>query len=85
VVLINKDQAQTVTASIAAGLPFKKAEVIRLTAPSATATENVTLAGNAVRGDGTWTPQPGAQVPCVAEKCEVPVPAASAALLTIDY
>ena len=85
VVFINKDLTNAVVAAMAAGWPIKKAEVIRLTAPAVASTENVTLAGNAVREDGTWTPQPGAPVPRTDEKCEVSVPAASAALLTIDF
>ena len=84
VVLINKDLTQSVVASIASGLPGKRAEVIRLSAPSVTSTEGVTLAGSAVAKDGTWTPQPGAPVPCMNGKCEVSLPAASAALLTIE-
>ena len=84
VVLINKDLAQPIVATITTGAPRARATVIRLGAPSATATAGVTLAGSAVAQDGTWTPQPGEQVPCVNGKCEVAVPAASAALLTVD-
>ena len=84
VVLINKDLKQSVLASVAAGSPLTKAAVIRLSAPSATATEGVTLAGSAVGKDGTWSPQPGEQVPCVSGKYAVALPAASAALLTLE-
>jgi len=84
VVLINKDLKQAVVASIVTGAAHAKANVIRLSAPSATATEGVTLAGSAVAPDGTWTPQAGAPVPCVNGQCAVTLPAASAALLTLD-
>ena len=84
VVLINKDVAQPIVASIASGSASTKAEVIRLSAPSVTSTEGVTLAGSAVAKDGTWTPQPGAPVRCVNGKFEVSLPAASAALLIIE-
>ena len=84
VVLINKDVAQPVIASIASGLPLTKAAAIRLTAPSVTSTEGVTLAGSEVAQDGTWTPQPGETVSCVDGKCEVSLPAASAVLLTVE-
>lgn len=84
VVVINKDLTQPVHASVAPGSPRAKAEVIRLTAPSVTSKDGVTLAGSAVGGDGTWTPQPGEQVPCVNGKFEVSLPAASAALLTTE-
>ena len=84
VVLINKDLANAAAVSIVADLPIKKAEVIRLTAPSATATDGITLAGSAVADDGTWTLQPGESMPCASGQCKVALPAASAALITIE-
>ena len=84
VVLINKDVAQPIVASIATGAASTKASVIRLSAPSVTSTEGVTLAGSAVAENGTWTPQPGTPVRCLNGKCEVALPAASAALLVIE-
>ena len=83
VVLINKDISQSVTASIASG-SHAKAELIRLLAPSVSATDGVTLAGNSVAKDGTWTPNAGEKVPSVNGRFEVTIPAASAALITID-
>ncbi|MEI7728732.1 MAG: glycosyl hydrolase family 79 C-terminal domain-containing protein [Verrucomicrobiota bacterium] len=84
VVLINKDLTNSVVATIMPGTPRTKAEMIRLRAPSVTSTEGVTLAGSAVAEDGTWKPQPGTPVPCANGKCEVSLPAASAALLTLE-
>ena len=84
VVLVNKDLTNPVVASIVSGSPRARAEVIRLAAPSATSREGVTLAGGAVAEDGTWAPQPGEMVPCVNGRLEVSLPAASAALLTIE-
>lgn len=84
VVLINKDLKESVKASIKSGTSLNKAEVIRLSAPSITSTEQVTLAGNTVAKDGTWTPQPGEKVPCVNGTFEVSLPAASAALFTVE-
>ena len=84
VVLINKDLTNSVAASIALGGPRNKAEVIRLIAPSVTSIDGVTLGGNAVADDGTWTSRPGTPVSCVNGKFEVSLPVASAALLTID-
>ena len=83
VVLINKDPAQSVEASIECG-GRSKAEIIRLTSPSLAATEGIALAGNAVAKDGSWTPQPGEAVPCTNGKCKVAVPAGSAALVTFE-
>jgi hypothetical protein len=84
VVLINKDLAKSVVASIVSGSPRSKARVIRLSAPSVASTEGATLAGSAVAKDGTWTPQPSEMVPCVNGKCKVSLPVASAALLSIE-
>ena len=84
VLLINKDLTQSVVAAISSRAPCGKAEVIRLNAPSASATDGVTLAGSAVVENGTWTPQPGEPLSCADGKFEVILPAASAALLTID-
>ena len=83
VVLVNKDLTRPVVASVAFGSKATQAEVIRLTAPSVTATEGITLAGSAVAADGTWTPQPGEVVPCAEGACEVSVPSTSAVLITI--
>jgi len=58
--------------------------VIRLSARSLTSTAGVTLASSAVADDGAWTPQPGEPALCLSGKCEVSLPAASAALLTIE-
>ena len=84
VVLINKDLMTWIVASVTSKSSNTKAEVIRLRAPSITSTEGVTLAGNAVAKDGTWTPQPAEKVPCVNVQFVVSLPATSAALLTIE-
>ena len=84
VVLINKDLTRPVVASIAPGPTRSTAQLIRLSAPCVSSTEGVTLARSAVARDGSWTPQPGEGARCANGKFEVPVPAASAALLTIE-
>ena len=81
VLLINKDLKTSVIASVSSGTSGTMAEVIRLTAPSITSTEGITLAGNSVAKDGTWTPRPGEKVSCMSGRFEVSLPAASAALL----
>jgi len=83
VVLINKDLTNSVVASIMTGTMGTQAELIRLRAPSVTSTEGITLAGNTVAKDGTWSPQPAEKVPCISGHFEVSLPATSAALLTI--
>jgi len=84
VALINKDPAHGVSVSIAAGARRGEAGVIRLAAPSVMSKDGVTLGGSAVHQDGTWTPQGGEPVRCVNGRFDVPLPAASAALLTIE-
>jgi hypothetical protein len=84
VVLINKDLTTPITASINAASMGAGAQLIRLSAPSPDSTTGVTLAGSAVAPDGTWKPQPSELLPCKDGRCEVTLPSASAALLTID-
>jgi len=84
VVLINKDLKSPVEASVITSFASTKAEVIRLTAPSVTSTEGVSLAGSSVLNDGSWKAQPGEPIQGVNGKFEVFLPAVSAALLTID-
>ena len=82
-VLVNKDLRKPVLARVSTATAASRAEVIRLTAPSASATEGVRLAGRAVDRNGNWSPEPGERVPCADGKCELSLPAASAALITI--
>ena len=84
VVIINKDLTQAAAVAVASGLPRTKAEVIFLTAPSVAAKTGVTLAGCAVRADGVWLPPPGGLVVGVNGRFELSLPAATAAMLTID-
>jgi len=84
VVLINKDLTKSVDVTVAAGSPRAKAEMIRLTAPTVTSKDGVTLAGSSVAENGTWTPQPGKPVEGTNGKFAVLIPATSAALITFD-
>jgi len=54
VVLINKDQSQDATATIK-GIGPNGARMMRLTAPSLTATNGITLGGASVDGAGIWS------------------------------
>jgi len=85
IALINKDLTHSAAASLAAGKTFTKAGVFRLTAPSVTSRDGITLAGNAVAADGTWTAQPLTPLPVTHGTCEVAVPAASAALVVFEH
>jgi hypothetical protein len=84
VTLVNKDLTKPVAASLAVGGKFAKGQVLRLTAPSADATTDVTFAGAAVNADGTWAPKTTEALTLSAGTASVTLPAASAALLVLE-
>jgi hypothetical protein len=55
VVLINKDLKQNASTEIQLGIPSTKAQLLRLTAPSIDATDNISLAGRGLSAQGTWS------------------------------
>jgi hypothetical protein len=68
------------------GVPrsFGAGPILRLTAPGLQATSGVTLGGNAVSAEGTWSP--AAALPYVSGKpgaLALKMPAGSAALVTL--
>jgi hypothetical protein len=84
VTLINKDLAKPVAASVDAGTKFTQGQALRLTAPSASATEGVTFAGAAVNADGTWWPKTPEALNLSAGQTTITLPPASAALLMFE-
>ena len=76
VVLINKDQSQDATATIK-GIGPNGARMMRLTAPSLTATNGITLGGASVDGAGIWS----GKTESVRLANGLQVPAGSAALV----
>ena len=84
VTLVNKDLTKPVAASIAVGAKFTQGQALRLTAPSASATEGVTFAGAAVNADGTWAPKSPEVLTLSAGQTTVTLPPASAALLILE-
>ena len=62
---INQELSQSIVASVSPGLLPRNGWVIRLTARSSTSKDNLNLAGSAVRGDGTWSPQSAVPMACV--------------------
>lgn len=83
VVLINKDLSSSVTAQIGSTIStaFSNATVMRLSAPSLTATSGITLGGSAVASDGTWSPSQYENVIGKSGVFSVDVPAGSAAVV----
>ena len=58
VTLLNKDLTRDVTVKLALGKPYSQGDVLPLTAPSASATTDVTFGGTAVTPEGKWSPAP---------------------------
>ena len=83
VVLINKDLKRPAQIRVATDRRYEKAELMRLTAPSAMAEEGVTLGGAKVRPDGTWFSKTAEEVACERGKFGLVLPAASAALVQL--
>ena len=85
VVLVNKDLAQEVVATIQVGARFRAGSVRRLSAPQATAQDGVTYADTMVSANGSWKPQLSLEraVAVHAGQAVVTLPPASAMVLTI--
>ncbi len=83
IALINKTENESVTAQINIAGTYELASVLRLIAPSLYAQNGITLGGNAVAADGTWTPSATETISPVENGYDVTLPAASAALLIL--
>jgi hypothetical protein len=81
VVLVNKDAASGVNASVDVGMAVTAASASYLQGPSLGATTGVTLAGVSVAADGTWSPNPPYALSTKGNVVTVLVPPASAALV----
>src|SRR5439155_12457227 len=77
--VINKDSGRAAAVEVS-GILAGKAQVMRLTAPSLTSMNGVTLGGAAVSGDGSWSGKSD-PVKIIGGKALVDVPAGSAALI----
>jgi hypothetical protein len=83
VCLINKDFEHGARVGIETRRNFASASLLRLTAPSAGAKSDITLAGSAVDGFGQWSPQ---QIEYIRwrRSSVVEVPAASAVMVKLS-
>lgn len=79
--VINKDMTRDATVTVS-GAPRGGAQVMRLTAPSASALKDVTLGGAAVDGEGQWNGARHEPLRNANGRAVLNVPAASAALVT---
>ena len=83
VTLINKEASQGVEVSIVGRRAFAGGSLLRLTAPSLESKGEVTLGGATVAADGQWTASRREQLAIRRRECVIPVPAASAAFVTL--
>jgi hypothetical protein len=81
VILVNKDAANGVNASVNVGTAVTAADATYLQGPSLTATTGVTFASAGVTSAGAWNPQPPYVLPTSGNVVTVLVPPASAVLL----
>jgi hypothetical protein len=81
VVLVNKDPAQTLTATVDVARPVSAATQLALTGPALDSTSGLLLGGAAIGADGAWMPAPAPPVPTSGTTAIVTVLPASAVLL----
>jgi len=81
---INEEVARDAALEVAMPSGYSKAQVFRMTAPSVTSTNKVSLAGAEVTPDGRWTPGMPEPVPVEAGTANVAAPHASAVLLHLQ-
>jgi hypothetical protein len=84
VVLVNKDEVQTVRATVALGKAAASAALTLLTGPSLASTTGFTVGGAAIASDGSWTAAPTPDISVMGTTLVVDVPPASAALLRVQ-
>jgi len=80
--VINKDMNRDASVSIS-GVSAKQAQVMRLSAPSLTATMGITLGGASVEANGKWSGGKSEPVKLSGGKAMLELPAGSAALVTL--
>lgn len=81
--VINKDRAQDADCALRVG-GYRRARLMRLTAPALNAKTGVTLGGAAVAADGSWSGAQYEPVRVSADGASVRVPAGSAALVFLS-
>ncbi len=82
--VINKEQSRNADVIVTTGQRARSAHVLRLTGPSLESKEGVALGGSAVTPDGQWKPIRIEQLRTQGRDCRLHVPAASAAMITLQ-
>jgi hypothetical protein len=83
VILVNND-AKDMLVEINVGSSYSNASIMRLIAPSLTARDNITLGGESVSSDGTWSPKIQELIQASGGIFKVPLPMASAILVNFE-
>ena len=84
VVIVNKDAATSVTATVQAGKTVAAASALYLQASGLSALTGVTLAGTAISNAGAWTPGKPIGLTVTGAAASVLVPAASAVVVHLE-
>jgi hypothetical protein len=82
VVIVNGEASTGVNATVDIGAAVSSATAVYLRGPSLTATSGITYGEAPVKPDGTWVPQAPYTLSHTGNTLTVPVPAASAVLIT---
>jgi hypothetical protein len=83
VILVNKSLTEPISLTLQTAR-YRTAGVARLMAPSPSAKEGMTFAGASVAPDGSWPTQPVPHRPLTSGQLLLDLPAASAAVLTLE-
>lgn len=84
ITLINKEAARDTSIVIERTLPFQRGSLLRLSAPSLESSSGVSFGGAAVQSSGTWSADSRQKIQVSGGKVLVHLPAASAAVLTME-
>jgi hypothetical protein len=81
VVLVNKDETETVHTSVDLGATVPSASLTLLTGPALSATMGYTIGGTSIPNDGSWTASSTPTVPVSGSMVTIDVPPTSAVLV----
>lgn len=84
ITIVNKDPSQDADVSISCPRKFPRGSLIRLTGPSLDSKQGVTLGGAKVDVSGSWKPSPMESTHSDGGDWQLRVPAARAAILTLE-
>ena len=81
---INREPSTAVQIRVSPGHPYTHAGTLRLTAPALSSTSGITFAGSSVSATGVWKPGNQEAVYTANGVYAISLPAASAAILTLE-